>query len=616
MNLSRIYEQLYKHEIVSFDVFDTLIARCVGKPHEVFTLMERELCLKYGNKIRGFANKRMAAAKKAAAMSKYGEITLEEIYDFMKLNNKQEIIDYEKMVEIEVSAPNDEMFDLYLECCRMGKRIMICSDMYLNKATIEEILVKNGYTGYEKLYLSSDRKKRKSDGGLYFEMVRDLQINPKSIFHIGDNFESDYIQAVRCGVDAFYYTPPKRIKNIGYPFNILYGDMTIKFQKKYYWQQIGKYSLGNFLYGYVSWLVHEMQKQNYDRIFFLSRDGYMMLKAIEMLNIKDLVSKSVYLYVSRRSLIIPILHLYNGYEARCKTMSWIKHFDIKYFLENFGLDYEHYGCQIKHLVADETKIYERSELFSNRKLLDIYNALEGVIEDNSRREYRLLVRYLKQNAFTGKVAVVDAGWFGHLQNALETVNKSADLGADIDGYYIGIKKNCQYFRQQKMHGYLYFGKEQMQNQKHENLTTMVVEAFHSRDEGSVKCYEEKSGNVVPVLKTNNLNDEGHKVLYLVQEAAVTRVKYLAQMQDIRIANFDSNVYFYGFYRLCIKPNLYDAWKLGRFIEENQLHGMIYYLFHPNCLKKDTQKMNWKLGQLKRVLKIKMNYMKFYELLDR
>lgn len=614
MSLEKIHEQLYKHEIISFDIFDTLIKRCVGSPYAVFALLEREFCLKYGNKFQGFANKRAEAEKKAVTVSKYDEITLEEIYDFMELKNKQEIINYEKMVEIEVSATNDEMFDLYQECLHMKKRIVICSDMYLDKATIEAILLKNGYTGYEKLYLSSDRKKRKSNGGLYHELIRDLRTDPKRVLHIGDNYKSDYMQAARCGIDAIHYIYPKYIKKMEFPFAVFYGDMPVKFQKQYYWQQIGRYSLGNFLYGYVKWLIKEMQGQNYDRIFFLSRDGFMMLKALKILDMEDLADKSFYLYASRRSLIVPILHLYYGYEAKCKTITWIKHFDIKYFLENFGLDYKQYACRIRHLITDETRIYERSEMFSNKELLAVYYMLEREIEDNSKREYELLVTYLKQSAFSGKVAIVDAGWFGHLQNALETISKEAHLGADIEGYYIGINKSCEFFGRQKMKGYLYYGDEQIQNQKNEFFATMVIETFHSSDEGSVKCYAMKRGNVIPVLKPNDMDDERCKVLHTLQRFALERVKFLAEMKNISTSDFDSSVYFYGFYRLCVNPDLYDAWRLGEFIENRRVHGTWHYLWHLNRLKKDTQDSNWKLGQLKRILKIKMDYRKLYKLI--
>ena len=81
-------------------------------------------------------------------------------------------------------------------------------------------------------------------------------------------------------------------------------------------------------------------------------------------------------------------------------------------------------------------------------------------------------------------------------------------------------------------------------------------------------------------------------------------------------NISPNAYFYGFYRIGIKPTLYDAWNLGKFVENNQLRGTWYYIFHLNHLKRDTQDMYWKIGQLKRVLKIKINYFRLQNLLDR
>ena len=41
---------------------------------------------------------------------------------------------------------------------------------------------------------------------------------------------------------------------------------------------------GPFLYGFVRWLNKELLKKGYDRIFFFSRDGYMMKKAFEIIN--------------------------------------------------------------------------------------------------------------------------------------------------------------------------------------------------------------------------------------------------------------------------------------------------------------------------------------------
>lgn len=605
-----------KYDVISFDVFDTLVNRYVGKPKEIFTLMEHELCSKYGNKFSGFSQKRIQAEKEARNLSKYDEVTLEEIYACLDADNKQQLMLLEKTMEIELSCKNEEMYHLYNKFLQNGNTIVICSDMYLDRATIEDILLKNGYTGYKKLYLSSEIKKRKSDGKLYLELIHDLQINPKKVIHIGDNFKSDYLQAMKQGLSTYHYIRNKSQRiNPKYSCSVLYGDMPKAFNNKYYWQQVGKYSLGNSLYGYTNWLINQFEGEKYDHIFFLSRDGYIMKKSLEIMASEELSLKCEYLYASRRSLIIPTLHLYQGYKNKCKIMFWKKHFTLREYISNFGLDYEKYRTQLRHIVKNELKLYDRSELETD-ELLSVYAALERKIEENSKHEYELLVQYLKQNNFSGKVAIVDTGWYGNLQNALEVVNISASLNADIHGYYIGIRDNCIYFEKQKMSGYLYFGKEHLQTQISEMRSTALVEAFYSKDEGSTKCYEKRDGKIIPVLKNNDLGETKCHILNLIQKSALERVKNLCSIKSVNLNGFKPEVYFYGFHKISIEPTLRDSWEIGRFAECNKLHGAGYYFIHPKRLKKDIYELNWKLGQLKRILKIKINYMKLYDLLDR
>lgn len=616
MNLKKLQRKINSYEVISFDIFDTLVERCVGMPKTVFLLMERDLCLKYGDEFKDFSVKRIQAEKDALAISEHDEITINEIYDQLNINNKNEILLLEKKLELEITVANDEMVGLYQECIRKGKRVVLCSDMYLDKKTIEAILDKNGYTGYEKLYLSSDKKKRKSNGRLYQELIHDTRTDPKRIIHIGDNLKSDYLQALRQGLTAYYYIKSKKNnKYYEYPYCVLYGDMPKEFHKEYYWKQVGRYSLGNFLFGYINWLIGELERENFSKIFFLSRDGYIMQKAMEILSSKELADKSIYLYASRRSLIVPTLHLYRGYVDKCKIMCWKKHFTIHYFIINFGLNYNDYKQQIQQIVKDDTRIYERSELFLDEELINVYKELEKAIEENSKREYELIVQYLKQNGFQGKVAIIDTGWFGNLQNAIETINRTAKIDADIHGYYIGIRENCIYYDKQKMSGYLYFGRENIQNQIDEMRATAIVEAFHSRDEGSTICYKKSDGIIVPVLAPNDLNRDRCEILDLIQKSALRRIQYLAEIKNISVIGFAPEVYFYGFYRIGIEPTVYDAWALGHFIENSRLHGLGYYLFHLNRLKRDTYELSWKIGQLKRVLKIRMNYMKLYDFLE-
>ncbi len=617
MLIDRINECLNKYDVVSFDIFDTLINRIVGRPHNVFSVMEKLLCDKYGDSFIGFCEKRIYAEQKANVKSKTEEIKLLDIYEYLGIEHKDEVLNLEKQVEIEFSEPNQEIYDVFNKCKGLKKRIIICSDMYLDKDTIERILNKNGYLGYEKLFLSSEFNQRKASGTLYKTLIKEVKVSANRILHIGDNKKSDYVRAKMAGLGAVHYTPTERYtEDFRYPYTILYGNMPKHFDNNYYWEQIGKYSLGNFLFGYTKWLNEELTKKDFDHIFFLARDGWIMKRALELVADDSLKEKCSYLYVSRRSLIVPSLYLYKGYENRCAIMFWKKHFTIGDFLSNFGLEYESYNMLVDSLVENNKTIYRRSELLTNQELLRVYGELEKEIEANSVKEYKLLISYFRQEGFHGKVAVVDTGWFGNLQNAIEKNINEAGIQADVHGYYIGIREKCRYFDTQKMNGYLYFNQDQTQNQINEIRANAIVEAFHSRDEGSTKCYKAEEDKIIPVLKNRDLNEDRCKIMNVIQGEALKRVTFLRNISVLSNEKWTSAVCFEGFCRISLKPDLKDAWRVGEFVENRKIYGTSYYITRPGRIKKDIHELNWKLGQLKRVLRLKLDYMKIYDFLDR
>ena len=378
----------------------------------------------------------------------------------------------------------------------------------------------------------------------------------------------------------------------------------VEFPKEEYWKNVGKYSLGNFAYGFSSWLIREINKEKYDHIFFLSRDGYIMQLAAERMATEEFLKKSSYLYVSRRSLIVPTLHLYDGYEQRVNVMSWKKHFTIRDFIEEFGLNFSVYYEHISSIVPNVDTVFERDTLKDSIQLINVYRCLEKQITENSKREYELIIAYFRQEGFSdgSKLAIV-------------TICKSANLAVDIRGYYIGIRDECKYFENQKMKGFLYFGKERGEYQRIERLATSIIETFFACDTGSVRCYEERNHSIVPVLKENSKTGKKSEALQILHNSALARIEQLKTITSVDIQNYDPMVYFYGFKRIALEPTQYDAWEVALFVEEDEIHGTAYYLLHPNRIKKDIHKLEWKLGQLKRVLRLRIDYLNLYNKLD-
>lgn len=191
----KVIDKILKYDIVSFDIFDTLIFRKVRNPVDVFKIVEKkEGCWQ-------FKRKRQKSEMNARRL-KYGkkntrEVTLEEIYEtrpLCKLQNSKKLLSAELAVEKKVCFANDEMKNLISVLKQEGKEIIVISDMYLSKNFLKDLLFDNGFGEMDNIFISCEFEESKSDGKI-FGYIRELLGNDKTICHIGDNFYSDVVSA-------------------------------------------------------------------------------------------------------------------------------------------------------------------------------------------------------------------------------------------------------------------------------------------------------------------------------------------------------------------------------------------------------------------------------------
>ena len=162
---SKTIKRIQKFDWVSFDIFDTLIRRCVPHPTDLFTLVGMKYnALHPQQPIADFKKMRVKAEGSARERSSSEEIQLDDIYNSIPLpeNVKAELKRMEMEAECDVCKPNETVVALFNECIRQNKNVVITSDMYLPKEVITAILNKCGIKGYKKLYLSSQENKSKA----------------------------------------------------------------------------------------------------------------------------------------------------------------------------------------------------------------------------------------------------------------------------------------------------------------------------------------------------------------------------------------------------------------------------------------------------------------------
>ena len=204
--------QCEEYDVISFDVFDTLLFRVVREPSDVFYFIGEKLNVPNFQQIRREAESRMYRLRKQKKQKmqkkQMGEVTLEDIW---KLIEKEKGMDYKKGMEAELEAEktmcfaNPYMVELLKELKKRDKRLIAVSDMYLGKEQIHTLLTHSGIPDvFEEIFVSSEWGASKHNGRLY-GLVKEKVGQDCSYFHIGDNPHADVKQAKKHGFSPYYY---------------------------------------------------------------------------------------------------------------------------------------------------------------------------------------------------------------------------------------------------------------------------------------------------------------------------------------------------------------------------------------------------------------------------
>lgn len=347
MPIEQYISEAINYDVISFDIFDTLIFRPVSIPTDMFHLMAVNLGISNFSDLR-------ANAESEARMNHYNrvgntEVNLYEIWDELEKKigiSAEDGMQIEQSMELDLCYANPFMKQVWDALIKCGKSIVITSDMYLPKKCIEAILQKNGYSGYKKLYLSNEYQKSKADGTLYSELLSNFP--GKSILHIGDNVRSDYEMAQNAGVEAINYPNVNKCMLLYRPYDMstLVGSAYRGIVSTYLYSGIKKYSMeyeygfiygGLFVLGYCNYIHEYAQNHGIDKVLFLSRDGDILKQIYDKLYQED---KTEYVYWSRKAATkLEAYYDKNDYFRRFIYHKVNQNYSIKDILKSMELEF-------------------------------------------------------------------------------------------------------------------------------------------------------------------------------------------------------------------------------------------------------------------------------------
>lgn len=302
------------YDIISFDVFDTLLMRKTLQPKDIFSLVEVR-AMKEKNIQCAFEKNRILAEQNllASFIPNYLQIYNElQFITGISDDEKEYLMDLELRIESQMLIPRKEMVRVFDYAKSRNKKIYLISDMYLSSNWIGNQLKKAGIIGYDELMIFNEYSTSKGQNlfNVFIHKVKD-----KKILHIGDSEAFDIMAAQRNGIDNFRILSAYDMLQISVYKEVLYEivDLTGRLQVGYFISRIfnspfalfesdgkGRVKTGRdigYIYmapiitDFLLWLANKIKDKKSARVLFSARDGYLIDKLYGILRKKESLIK-------------------------------------------------------------------------------------------------------------------------------------------------------------------------------------------------------------------------------------------------------------------------------------------------------------------------------------
>ena len=526
-------------QVVSFDIFDTLLVRPCLEPKDAFFLLQEKVKQKYH---LDFVKLRYDAESKLGMEN----ATLQDIWQYIgKTNNisqkiTDELMHLEVDLEIDLLEAQPDVYQIFEDATKAGKRVIAVSDMYLPGSVLSKALGKNGYQGIDQIYVSCECHARKSTGKLYDYVLKEEGItHPAQLVHIGDNYRSDYQIPLNKGILAIYHSS---IWENLFSYNSWWHELSqndhhlsddpyirILFSYIFLRYQTGRESESDYqkrripticefaqyiLSPMLLAIVKDMQNvpvHQYNKLLFAARDGYMPKKIYDLTRASSECLASEYLYVSRRALAFTEYKDFFDYFDSKGQM------EISYplgsYIETSLVDKKLSASIVSRLKEEEKEIDLKTDFEKARKVVSRFaKELNAYFAQQRKWALQYYQGILEPSE---NYLVFDCGYSGSVARGLSHTRSDSKF----DKYYLwqteDNKKSDQKYHTKTIC---------MSDHPVPFGFNIICEEFFSPLQGSCIGFREERGGVVPVFETEMYSEAMQSDLQTAQRICVDFAK--------------------------------------------------------------------------------------------
>ncbi|MCM1201385.1 MAG: hypothetical protein NC312_09150 [Bacteroides fragilis] len=444
LSVDTYVDKLKDYDMISFDVFDTLIFRPFATPADLFFLVGESFDSMDFKNIRIWAE--WDARIRCREQNGHMEVGLEEIWENLEREtglSAGEGMRAEENIEQKLCYANPFMSEVWKRLLAMGKKMIVVSDMYLPESCIVKILENAGYMGIQKVYVSNVCHKSKAGGGLYREVIKDwynidienvrfrkgndllgrrvkacANANGFSIVHVGNDPHSDGKMARNCGIDVVPYPDIHKNDLLYRPMDMscIVGSAYRAVVSGHLYNGLHTYGMeyeygflygGLFVVGYCSFIHEYYKRHGLDKLLFLSRDGDILKQVYDIFYPED---SAEYVYWSRKAAV----KLMAGADKHDYFRRMIDHkmnqkYTISQILHSMELDDlagQLAGCEE---IRPEDELTDKNGHLLRKFLETKWDRIMEVYASQMTAAKKYYAQVLKG---CGRAAAVDIGWAG------------------------------------------------------------------------------------------------------------------------------------------------------------------------------------------------------------
>ena len=511
--------------LASFDIFDTTLLRRCGRPEAVWNALAENLFPEEMDLQEAFVVWRKNAQ---------GE-TMEEKYDgidssFLYFSgiDKKGMMQAEEAVERAMLILNPSVCRLIEQRRAEGYRIAFISDMYLSSQFLRQVLERYGCCQAEDVvFVSCEHHARKDTGALY-EVVRQA-LHPSEWLHYGDNLRSDVKMARRKGIRAVHInTSYNDVENACVQVSPAMAALSRRYRLEQEKDEFAGFAADFVVPAYLPYVIYvlrEARRMGIRKLYFLSRDSYILLKAAQALSKEAEGLELHYLFVSRRSLLLPYLCGEDEYAylAASDHHTLVRIDTIDKRLRHLGTSREEmrikFGIEFPYSKVNNIK--EQEDFL--QKIF--HSDFTPHLQQRAQEQLCLLLDYFRQEGlFDGEAcAAVDVGWLGTSRLMINHILRR--VGAkDLHFFYYGVRRDV--FPPSAGRYSTYFQAEELSTE-----TTALLEHYYSASPypSTIAYQKRENGEVIPVFADNE--EFRHTPITQANQTAIEAIASTMQVQE-------------------------------------------------------------------------------------